>query len=166
MRFHGYLRLTLLAPRLRSWQFMYINEVNRLGAEYGLDSDDLRFSSIASSQPGRVGRRKPGPPAATLDPGAQVQASAAPKPRPNLLGLLVSPLVELAFRPRHRPAGNGRPLASTWLQALLAMEVPFKKARPTKDQGGNSPPDLTHFLLQGAGSVHAREWTLRCDGYG
>ena len=31
-------------------------KVERLGAEHGLDTDDLRFSSIAYSQPSRVGR--------------------------------------------------------------------------------------------------------------
>ena len=62
-----------------------------------------------------------------------LETPAIAKSRPDLLGLAVPPLVELAFRPRHCTAGNGHPVAPEELQALLAMEVAIQKTRPTED---------------------------------
>ena len=51
----------------------------------------------------------------------------APEARPDLLGLAVSFLVELALRPRYRPAAIGRTVAPAGVQALLAMEVAIQE---------------------------------------
>ncbi len=47
------------------------------------------------------------------------------------------PLVQLAFRPGHRPTRHGHQMAPAGVQALLAMEVESREARasprPTRD---------------------------------
>ena len=72
---------------------------------------------------GPLGRRESGP--ATATGGLQTirEASKAATTRLRLLGFALSALAQLVIGVGHRAARNGNPVASTGLQAILAMEI-------------------------------------------
>lgn len=78
------------------------------------------------------------------DPGATIETAAVTEPGPDLLGLAVPSLVELAFRPRHRPTGDRDPLAQTGLPPLLAMEVAIQEAWTSEDRRGDPETHPSH----------------------
>ena len=107
---------------------------------------DRQIQPEISARP-RAG--EPRPAATARHPGAMLETAAAPEARPDLLGLAVLSLVEMALRSRHRPAGNGRPLAPAGLQALLAMEVASEN-RVAEDRRRDPQADSAHVLGESA----------------
>src|SRR5881409_33468 len=94
----------------------------------------------------RVGGRRPREPGAAPPTG---RASAIRPPTSAFalgsdpLGVAGPALARVASQPRHRPTGHCPDLASPRLQALLAVEVPADRRRPSEGRCRDSPPDPT-----------------------
>jgi hypothetical protein len=84
----------------------------------------LLFGSAAIALENLALRHQTGRPAASRRP------PPAHSMGPDLLGLALPPVGELAVQSRHRSAGYGLGLAPERLPALLAVEVPGQPGRP------------------------------------
>ena len=93
--------------------------------------------------PARPGAREPRVAAPTGRPPAHRAASTAANRRPAVLGPALPPVGRLDGCRLHRPTRHRHPVAADWLQALLDLEEPPARARPSRCRPGRPRADPT-----------------------